>query len=467
MGTAEEFNRHLRAGDLEAATACLRAITSPAPGTPAHRLLEIEMWHRSGEPARALNGLLKLGQDFPRYTDCRYTLVDICAHLGLPELAMREVERMAGFLSADAAQQIRAEAWVVLGMDESLCGIDPTEGGAGGAGDASVARNVLFNNVAAGRMRSQGTAAGLPLLAQGYCTPEAWQVLYPQWSDSLPRYWYGQKALPRKLDVVTRGGMGDLMQWLRYLPLLEAMGVEVNVQADLGMFRRLPCDQAAACGSLSGHGFHPGADDTTMWVDAFTLLTALFPVAGHAARDRYLVLSDPGSMAGELAQVRRRARGKPCVGLFWSANESPGHFAARSPRLAQLGGLLAMDDVHWVIFQRGGERRRWQADARSLDQRHYTTVDESLTFNESIALASRLDALVCIDSGLVHACAALGTPCVLMANAAAEWRWGKAAHSEWYPGVSIVRAPWMGAWEQVADETARVLRTRLAGAVPA
>ena len=50
-----------------------------------------------------------------------------------------------------------------------------------------------------------------------------------------------------------------------------------------------------------------------------------------------------------------------------------------------------------------------------------------------------------------------------MANPATDWRWEKAERSGWYPTVSIVRAPVLGAWEQVADSAAEALRETLRG----
>lgn len=432
-------------------------IHSQESGNPLYWKLRADLHHRASDFTRALDLYIKLGNDFPTYVGHRYQLVDTCAHLGLPELAVTELRRLIGRAGLVQGQtnQFLAEALVSLGLDQDVIALD-----------ASVSvdpfgRHILLMMQGQSRMRSQGIASGLPAYREGYCAPDSWRVLYPTMGPVLPDFWHGQQDLPRRLQIHTRGGLGDYVQWMRYLTVLECMGVVV--EGEQGQwFRRLPASGEQQADVLRRQGYRLGGPDAQMWTDPFTLFSALFPVVGYAAAPRYIELTDPHRAASWVADVRSRANGKRCVGLFWSANESPGPFGVRSLKLQHLARLLSLSDVHWVIFQRGCERDLWLQDARSLDTSRYTTVPASLSFHESIAFASQLDVLVCIDSGLLHACAALGTPCVLMANAAAEWRWECELQTGWYPSVSIVRASRMGAWEDAADEVARVLVQKLA-----
>ncbi len=455
----DAFHRSLWRCDLDAAGALLDSVHSQESGSPAYLKHRADLLHRASDFAAALELYLELGKVHPSYLWHRYPLVDACAHLGLGSLAVSELQSMVerSALPAGVAHQVFAEGWMPLGMDAEIQALDRNH--SHGPSD----RQMLLMMQGQSRMRSAGITAGLAEYCAGYCVPDTWRTFYPQMVSQLPSYWYGQRELPRQLIVQGRGGMGDYLQWLRYVPLLEAMGVTVQYGQALPGLQCLPVEDDRAVRALYAHGYHLGGAGTSLWTDPFTLFAALFPVVGYAAAPRYLALTYPKRTALLQAQVRRQSGGKPCVGLFWSANESPGPFGGRSLTLPHLSALLEMEDVHWVIFQRGCQRERWLLDGRSADEARFTTVPVSLSYGDSIGFASQLDVLVCIDSGLLHACAALATPCVLVGNVATEWRWESGARTGWYPTVSIVRAPRLGAWGEAVDEVGRTLGRLLEG----
>lgn len=454
----EHVHRALWRCDLPAATAHLDEVHALEAGNPDYWKLRADVHHRASDFLSALDLYIKLGHDFPSYSSHRYLLVDCCAHLGLKELAALQLRAMVekAALPPGWANQVYAEGWMPLGMDRDIQSLDTAQC------QSPQNRQMLRMTQGQSRMRSDGIAAGLAEYRDSYCVPDAWREAYPQVADTLPSYWFGQHQLPDRLVVQGRGGVGDLVQWLRYVPVLQALGV--NVQYDQGAcgLHCLPVADDGLVQVLREQGYRVGSGTSVMWTDPFTLFTAMFPVLGHAAAPRYLALSAPHSSAAQVATIRRHARGKPCVGLFWSANESPGPFGVRSPTLQHLDRLFAWGDVHWVIFQRGCQRDQWLQDPRSADAGRHTTLPTSLSYGDTIGCASQLDALVCVDSGLLHACAALGTPCVLLGNAATEWRWESASRTGWYPSVSIVRAPRLGDWEAVAHAAGQAVNALLA-----
>ena len=122
-------------------------------------------------------------------------------------------------------------------------------------------------------------------------------------------------------------------------------------------------------------GFERPSGDAAMWTDPFSLFTSLFPVLGYAPSHRCIEPAHPSSVDGIINEIRTRARGRRCVGLFWSSCESANNFANRNLCLPDLE-LLFEDsrDVYWGIMQRGFERRRWLNDPRSADLDRFTTL---------------------------------------------------------------------------------------------
>jgi hypothetical protein len=455
--TWETFHDCLLQGRLQACHAFLDGEHAAESGTPRYWAGRANTYYRASEFTQALDLCLKIGNDFPGYINHRYLLTDVCAHLGLAELGRAELARMAGRanLHPGIEAQIFAEGWAPLGLDKEILALEPGNS----CGDLN--HHVRLMMAAQSQMRLHGIASGLSAYQESYCTPAAWNCMYPQFDTS--NYWSGQKELPQVLKLESRGGIGDQLQWVRYAAILACAGVHVELNDwNPDVLRLLPADRDGFAPLLAERGYHLGHSDAPMWSDPFTLFSALFPDFGYAARSRYVSRSSACQETELLNQIRANAGDKPCVGLFWSANESPTTFGGRSLKLQQLHELLAMPDVHWVIFQRGYQRTRWLEDARSRDTEHFTTLPLSLSFNGSIALAGELDALVSIDSGLLHGAAAMGTPAILLANHAAEWRWEKhPTASPWYPGMFIARAPLLGAWEEAAGIARDALRRQL------
>lgn len=450
--TYETFDNHLLQGALQACAAFLDGVHVRDADRPLYWRRRADVLYRASEFAQALDIYVGIGTDFPGYVDHRYQLADVCSHLGLPQVGNAELRRLierAG-LAGGLAKQILAEGWQALAMDKEVI-----ELGADSFQD-ELNRHVQLLMRGQSQMRSSGIADGIDAYRAGYCTPDAWRALH---SMEPAGYWHGQRALPRHLTVRSRGGMGDLLQWVRYVQVLESWGVQVEIPGlNPQVLQRVPAATDAFASNMDAHGYRLDDAGAPMWTDPFTLFSTLFPVVGFAPSGRYIEPAPVWRPADVMRDIRRRARGRPCVGLFWSCNESPAPFGVKSLKLQHLCRLLDMSDMYWVIFQRGYQGVLWREDERSLDTGHFTTLDGSLSFEQSIALGGQLDALVSVDTGLVHGCAALGLPCVLMANPATDWRWQKGALSDWYPTVSIARSPRLGAWDELVGATADVLR---------
>lgn len=456
----QNFNDGLLQGRLQECRAFLDGVHHSESGTPEYWAGRADAHYRASEFTQALDLYLKTGHDFPGYVNHRYHLTDVCAQLGLRELGRLELARMAerAGMHPGLNAQMFAEGWSPLGFDKETLALEP------GNSCGELNHHMRLMMAAQSRMRLHGIAGGVPAYHESYCTPAAWNCMYPQFDTGT--YWNGGKELPRVLRLEGRGGIGDRMQWLRYAAILACAGVQVELTGwDPEVLQLLPAERDEVAPLLAQRGYHLGASGEALWTDPFTLFAALFPDFGYAARSRYVAKSPAYQDTALLDSIRANAGGRPCVGLFWSANESPAMFGSRSLKLQQLHELLAMHEVHWVVFQRGYQRTRWLEDSRSRDTRHFTTVPVSLPFDRSIALAGELDALVSIDSGLLHGAAAMGTPTILLANHAAEWRWEKhPTASPWYPGMSIARAPALGAWEEAAGIAGEALRRQFSGA---
>jgi hypothetical protein len=84
-------------------------------------------------------------------------------------------------------------------------------------------------------------------------------------------------------------------------------------------------------------------------------------------------------------------------------------------------------------------------------------------YQETADLMRTLDAVVTVDTSVVHVAGTLGVPTVCIPPACPEWRWGiKGEATDWYPSVTLVRRrevyDWPEAWARAKAKLEEVTR---------
>jgi len=115
------------------------------------------------------------------------------------------------------------------------------------------------------------------------------------------------------------------------------------------------------------------------------------------------------------------------VGLCWSAS---GMGAARSIPFAALEPLRALPGIEFHSLQVGAN----QADAGPWVTRH-----ELRSFDDTAALIASLDAVVSVDTAVLHLAATMGVRTELILSGYEDCRWGVRIDTPWYPTVHIHR----------------------------
>lgn len=220
-------------------------------------------------------------------------------------------------------------------------------------------------------------------------------------------------------DVLVRcyHGLGDTLQFCRFLPLLRARVrfLTVEVQPELlPLLRGLP-------GPDRLHPFDPGRPlpPSACDLEIMELSHALRVAPGPAP---YLDAPPaPGA--------------RPAIGLCWAAG---GWDPGRSVPFALLQPLRALPGVRCVSLQRGPAAADWPAN----DPGHDTDTDISRTAR----IMAGLDAVVTVDTMVAHLAGALGRPAHVLLQRHADWRWGDADTTPWYPTLRLYRQDVPGEW---------------------
>lgn len=273
----------------------------------------------------------------------------------------------------------------------------------------------------------------------------------------LPR-WLGKESIEGKtLLVHAEQGLGDTVQFCRYLPLLEERGTNVlfEVQPALeGLLRSLPVRAQI----LPLDAPLPPFDLSTPLLSLPWLLgTELSTIPGGVP---YLS-AEPASLAAWIERLKELPGLK--VGIAWQGNvdtERQGGFIGRSFGLSAAAPLAQLESVTLISLQKGaGSEQRSQVSFASkvLELTDPWEMGPS-ELKDTAALLSALDLVVTADTLTAHLAGALGIPVWVVLSASPDWRWLREREdSPWYPTMRLFRQRPGGGWADVFARVAREL----------
>jgi len=277
--------------------------------------------------------------------------------------------------------------------------------------------------------------------------------------------WRGDASLAGKTILLyPDGGLGDAIQFVRYVPMLAERGARVVLRVPdklRSLLGEMPFVDRVIADSerLPPHDFHCP-------MMSFPLIFGTTLDTIPASR-RYL-RAGPARVeawAQRLGPLRR-----PRVGISWAGSNANREYNGR--RSVPLERLRPLADLDCELFSL--QRPIPKDDRAALrTMPGLNRLGESLTdFGEIAALIENLDLVIAIDSAIAHLAGSLGKPVWLLLCHATEWRWlTNRADSPWYRTARLFRQTAPGDWDGViADVQAawpQWVRERTSAAVTA
>jgi hypothetical protein len=260
----------------------------------------------------------------------------------------------------------------------------------------------------------------------------------------LQRIWRGEDLTGKHVLVRCYHGLGDTIQFLRFMrPLRDiARSVTVWCQSEL-----LPLVQRAA-GVDRAFALHDGAPDVDFEVDIEIMEV---PHAIKARREHVEMRAPYVSLPPAVEPTLPHERGL-AVGLVWEV----GNWDKRRTVPPALLGHLAVPGVTLCSLQRGART----CELAEIGARDVSTPDVAVLGHH----LRRLDLLICVDTMVAHLAGALGRDAWVMLHADCDWRWPSAgSHSFWYPSLQLFHQRTPGDWDLVLAEARKALVARSRG----
>jgi tetratricopeptide repeat protein len=261
------------------------------------------------------------------------------------------------------------------------------------------------------------------------------------------RRWRPGDALEnRRVLVQAEQGLGDTLQFVRFVPRLAEKGsaVELHVQEALVAFmhRQWPQLPIRALGEeLAGE-----RPDVRIPLMSLPLALKLDTPQALAAPEAYLGAPESANLDSE-----RR------VGFAWRGRPTHQNDHNRSIPVEMFRPWLeAQADTGTRVFslQKGATDAERQFLAEFP---HVLVLDEALRDFDATAVAiAALHEVVTVDTSIAHLSGAMGRPTTVLLPFSPDWRWGLDTEtSSLYPRMRLVRQQAIGGWPELIGRLAR------------
>lgn len=268
--------------------------------------------------------------------------------------------------------------------------------------------------------------------------------------------WRGNASLENKLVWIQgEQGIGDQIQFSRYVPWLQAQGASVIFDCNSGI-----ADFAAKADIITRHMDYAGKFTVPRHPTTQALPDYYIPLLSLPARHKTTHANMPPSpnwykkAASQFDFPIHGAEGKKKIGLVWAGSKDHPGDALRSMTLQNLLPLTGDDRCEFYNFQIG-PRAQDILDCGADPLIHGLPI--RMWMQTAIALR-KMDALVSVDTGCAHMAGALGVKTFLMVSTEPDWRWGTEGETTpWYPSFKIIRQPARGDWASVVRRVAKEL----------
>jgi len=270
--------------------------------------------------------------------------------------------------------------------------------------------------------------------------------------------WAGERLAGKTILLHQEQGLGDTIQFMRYVPQVAARGGRVVLEVQPPLARLAATldgvSEIVTVGTKLPHfDFH---------CSLLSLPDRFATNLGSIPNEVPYLTPDPKAVE----HWRARLGGGPQlkIGIAWAGNRSHKNDRNRSVAIERLLPILEIPGIRWISIQ-VGERA---GDLARLPVGLVTDLAHHIgDFADTAAVIANLDLVIAVDTAVVHLAGALGRPVWAMLAFAPDWRWLlDREDSPWYPSLRLIRQARPGDWNGVLVKLRQALAQRLDQILP-
>lgn len=291
------------------------------------------------------------------------------------------------------------------------------------------------------------------LLAGDYA--RGWPQYEHRWNfehlaGTLPRHeqprWTGQDLKDKTILVIQEQGLGDVIQFSRFLYPLHVMGAKIILQVNNNL--------APLFANSSIISQLIDMSDTPTGFDYWTPIMSLAGVLGVTLENLPQQLSYLGARSDLVREWQERLgpKTRTRVGFCWSGRPDSWINRHKGMPFEIMCDLIQRNPgTEWINLQVECSAEQ-SAKLEELGVKPYPGTIRS--FADTAALIHHMDVVISVDTAVAHLSGALGRPTWIPLNwYGTDWRWLlNRDDNPWYPSARLFRQPALGDWKSVTNK---------------
>ena len=263
-------------------------------------------------------------------------------------------------------------------------------------------------------------------------------------------------AKGEKLLVVSEQGLGDTLQYMRYIPYLRSQGFDVSFCALTKLHTLI---------KASGIDKNPLKPEQAnqlsegKWIPLLSL-------------PRYLAINPTNPIVSQpyihsTDELREKWKNiiskekKAIIGLNWQGNKKiEKTYQGRSIPLEQFSILADNNEITMLSLQKGfGSEQFNHCSFKNKFVECQPQIDATWDFLENAAIIENCDLIITCDTSIAHLAGGMGKKVWLLLKDIPFWTWGlKEKHTFWYPSMRLFRQKERNDWKEVMISVSNVLK---------
>ena len=264
--------------------------------------------------------------------------------------------------------------------------------------------------------------------------------------------WDGAELKGKTVLIYQEQGIGDMIQFARYIPLIKELGAIVVVECSpelAPLMSTVPgIDKVIMVGStLPKYDTHI----------AMMSLARVFQTTLETLPNETPYISPPEGLSIQLPPSLDHQRQ---IGIAWAGRPTHTNDINRSCDFKHFIELLGVPGVSVYSLQKGlHEVDIKENGCSALVVEMGSRLND---FADTAALIQQLDLVITVDTAVAHLAGAMGKPVWVVLPFAADWRWMiETSESPWYPSMRLFRQRQPGNWKQVFIDIRKALSEEL------
>ncbi len=262
--------------------------------------------------------------------------------------------------------------------------------------------------------------------------------------------WQGEALDGKTILLHAEQGLGDTLQFARYVPMVAARGGRVVLEVQRPLVPLLAGLPGVAAILAQGEALPP--------FDLHSPLLSLPLAFGTTLETIPAQIPYLAAAAERTARWQPviGARARPRIGVAWAGNPANRFDRRRTMPLKHLVPLFQTPGASFFALQKDLR----PGDAEILQGLAGVTVlgDRLADFADTAAAACELDLVITICTSVAHLAGGLGRPMWVMLPFSADFRWFRdRPDSLWYPTARLFRQSSIGDWDGVVARVCRAL----------